>query len=130
MQTVQTIEEIITNLQTLHSYALSEDAREQTFHHNLLRRGNNFIVAEVNGQLFFGPSRFVGYADNSINNHTEDDNGIDGRETNRAIDAILGVHRLSPLCEYAYTARCAELKLTPASRQREYWLYRQDEYVR
>ena len=127
MDTIQTIEDVMTNLRVFHAYATSPDPTEQTFYHNLLRRGNNFVVAELNGQVFFGPSRFIGYTNNTIHHHTDDESGVDGRETNRAVDRLFGAHHPSQLCEYAYQARCAELGLTAAGRVREYWFYRIEE---
>ena len=120
MDTIQTIEDVMTNLCVLHAYATSPDPTEQTFYHNLLRRGDNFVVAELNGQVFFGPSRFIGYTNNTIHHHTDDESGVDGRETNRAVDRLFGAHHPSQLCEYAYQARCAKLGLTAAGRVREY----------
>lgn len=124
MQPVQAIAKIIANLQLLDQYALSSDSATQEFYHNLMRLGNNFVVAEIDGQVFFGPSRFIGYAGNDIHKHTADASGIDGRVTNRAIDSLLGVHGRSQLLEYAYQGRCAELDIKPAQREREFWHYK------
>jgi GTPase subunit of restriction endonuclease len=72
--------DVIKNIFTLYSYILSEQQEVRMFAGERLKRGSWYIVEKIGNQLFFAPSRFVGYKDNSIEKYN-DDRG-DGRYTN------------------------------------------------
>ena len=73
-----------------------------------------------------GPSRFVGYRNNSMKLHLKNDDK-DGRETTPAIDAVLKNHsELDPVIEELYITHCEELDFTALptgafGSKRKYW---------
>src|SRR5262245_13347705 len=80
--------DIEANLRQLEAYLRSPDASDRDFAEELIRNGRCFVVAGDGGQHLFGPSRFVGYANNTRTAHSGNDDK-DGKETNPAISAVL-----------------------------------------
>jgi hypothetical protein len=89
MRTVINIKELIENIKTLSNYIKSKKDPEYDFGYNLVKRGTCFIAVNKDGSYEFYPSRFIGYAGNSMDNH-QNNKYKDGRETNQAISIILG----------------------------------------
>ncbi|MBI4652591.1 hypothetical protein HY745_15220 [Candidatus Desantisbacteria bacterium] len=88
MPVVKTLDDIMRNLETLENYRQSTDNAERKFYKGLLRRGKWFVVYECRYHILIGPSRFVGYANNSKKVH-ENNTYKDGRETNPAIEVAI-----------------------------------------
>ena len=88
MKIVSNFNELITNSQTLDGYLRSQVDPEYDFALNLIKKGTCFVAVGVSGAYKFYPSRFIGYADNSMDAHL---NNVekDGKETNPAISKIL-----------------------------------------
>ena len=76
------------NMNIFDSYLSSENVQEKEFAVNLLTRGHDFIYRIIDGQYRFYPSRFIGYANNTLENHTLDKG--DGRRTNARLNKIVG----------------------------------------
>jgi hypothetical protein len=109
MRLVQSLSEIKKNMSTLDSYLDSKRESEYSFALKLVKKGTCFIAAKTDGKYRFYPSRFIGYADNTMSNHLNNDKK-DGRETNPAITQIL--HRelsFNAELEKAYRAYCEHL---------------------
>ena len=88
METVTSRKEVYTNLFTLYGYLNSENDDEQAFSKSLLKNGGVFYALKVSDRYLFGPSRYVGYSNNSMTKHI----GFltkDGRETNHALLAFM-----------------------------------------
>lgn len=89
MKLVQTKQEIKRNIDQLEEYQRSHKLHEVTYYEERIKRGICFVVSEHNAQLVFSPSRFVGYANNTIALH-DDNQSRHGAVTNAAISRILG----------------------------------------
>jgi hypothetical protein len=102
---VRTLAEIEENLLRLDAYLASADLDERDFARALVRRGRCFVVAHRYDGGLFGPSRFVGYRQNSRAAHAANDDK-DGRETNPAITAIFGPRMEDAELEEEYRLFC------------------------
>ena len=89
MKLVQTKQEIERNIDQLEKYRHSHNEHELAFYKPTIKGGICFVGSEHNGELVFGPSRFVGYANNTMVLH-KDNEDKHGRDTNAAISRILG----------------------------------------
>jgi hypothetical protein len=124
MPVVTSLAEIRANLDQLEAYLHSNDSGEREFARELVRNGRCFVViGEGEGRLF-GPSRFVGYANNTMVAHATNDDK-DGKETNPAISEILqsGPEDRADL-EVGYRAFCQRLGIVVreyTTVTRKYW---------
>ncbi len=125
MDTIQTRAELMQNLATLERYMGSADTEEREFHKGLVKNGICFVAYEKNGRHLFAPSRFVGYAHNTMTQH-RDNEFKDGKETNPAIDKILGRCSVSNTMNGLYVKYCSELGFVARERgtygkERKFW---------
>jgi len=137
---VESREDIIKNIRTLERYRNSKNKEENEFYKQTIGKGFCFVVLEVNGKLYFGPSRFVGYMNNTMEEHLKkrqagDEMVVfegkeryqrDGRDTNPRIDRILiGKHKNNVAMESEYLKFCEINGIKPANRDnnggRKYW---------
>ena len=81
---VEKREDVIKNLQTLKD-ALSND---NTDARSIIEKGRCFAYEEIDGEIFFAPSKFVGYKDNTVNQCISRRDNRDGRETNPVLENI------------------------------------------
>lgn len=80
-------EDIITNIKTLYSYLNGEQSDEyKNWAIEKMARGKNFVVEIINSKIYFAPSRFVGYRNNTKEKHEE--NHGDGRLTDEKISVF------------------------------------------
>ena len=73
------------NILTLYSYLQNEE--EEYYYEwakERLSQGRNFVVEAIDGKLYFAPSRFVGYKQNSLEKH-ENNSGKSGTETDKEL---------------------------------------------
>ena len=63
--------DVIKNIYTLYSSLRSKLEEERDWALNRFKRGKWYIVEPFGNMLFFAPSRFVGYKNNDITKHTE-----------------------------------------------------------
>jgi putative restriction endonuclease len=118
LETVQDWNQIETNLLKLDEYKKSAKSKE--YYSGLIQRGKNFVVFSDNGKLLFGPSRFVGYIDNSIASH-ENNGDKDGGVTDKAIIKLLGTPVNSEWLEEEYLKFCKLLGIKTYNKKRVYW---------
>ena len=88
MKCVQSLEEIKQNMLVLDNYLDEKHESEYSFALNLIKKGTCFIAVKTEIGYRFYPSRFIGYADNTMNRHL-DNTEKDGKETNPAISKVL-----------------------------------------
>ena len=88
METIEKECELMKNLKRIDEYLVSINDQEYSFAINLVKKGTCFVVIKVNTSYKFYPSRFVGYKDNSMDQHLENERR-DGGKTNSAISKIL-----------------------------------------
>lgn len=69
MRTVQSLDEIKNNINVIDDYLKSIDNDKISFAKRLIKRGICFIVVEYKNEYRFYPSRFIGYANNNMDNH-------------------------------------------------------------
>ncbi|WDQ35768.1 HNH endonuclease [Paenibacillus marchantiae] len=113
------LDHLLINIKTLLSYSTSSEKSKQKFYLDLVKNGQCYVVAEVNGSLTFTPSRFAGYIDNNFEEH-DGDRGHGGR-TNTAIKKILGNEYYIEEVENEFLEFCNKLNVKPAKKKRRYW---------
>lgn len=127
MKTISNFNEIMTNIQTLDRYLYSQVDPEYDFALNLIKRGTCFVAVKDSDTYRFYPSRFIGYTDNSMDAHLNNDTK-DGKETNPAISKILGGKPLSdPALNQEYAKYCEALGFAPRDKgtfgtERKFWV--------
>lgn len=84
-------EDVIKNIKTLYAYAQSEKVEYREWAEARYAQGTWFVVEKIEDQLYFAPSRFVGYKNNTLQKHI-DAHG-DGTETNRILDGKLKLYK-------------------------------------
>ncbi len=123
MRAIETEEEIKENLSTFEDYLCEGSYEEQQFAHDLIRRGSCFVAYQINSELRFSPSRYVGYASNTMQMHNQNDDK-DGKETNAAINKIVGYTlNSSEEIEVEYLRFTYELGIEPNNKKRKYWKF-------
>ncbi|WP_312644838.1 hypothetical protein [Hydrogenoanaerobacterium sp.] len=127
MKTVSNLNELITNIQTLDGYLNAQVDPEYDFALNLIKNGTCFVAMEDSSVYRFYPSRFIGYADNSMDAHL---NNVekDGKETNPAISRILGAKpSVNSILNKEYARYCETLGFEPRYKgafgsERKFWV--------
>lgn len=78
---ITTKEDVIENIKTLYGYMENiSDTETYNWATNILRKGRIYVVEIIGSKLYFAPSRFVGYKDNTAKKHQN--NHGDGKQTN------------------------------------------------
>ena len=74
-------EDVVKNIKTLYSYlGNTDDAETYKWATGILKNGRIYVAEIIDSKLYFAPSRFVGYKDNTAEKHQ--DNHGDGNQTN------------------------------------------------
>jgi 5-methylcytosine-specific restriction enzyme A len=129
METIKSIHDLYDNLVTFESYRYS--AKYSYEYLKFLKRGTCFVIWQDGDKVLIGPSRFIGYLNNTIEKH-ENNEKKDGRITNPAISNILNVAPLiNEAAEQLYVNHCHELGIETNSTgafgvTRKYWLVNLD----
>jgi 5-methylcytosine-specific restriction enzyme A len=125
---VRKIEEVIENIITLNNYKTGDET-EREFLRGRTKNGKLFVVLKKNGQYLFSPSKFAGYRGNNKSIHLADLENRDGRNTNKALDKLLGKHldfqdSRHAKIDAAFLQYCQNLELEPSKhhRPRRYWI--------
>ena len=131
MKFIETLKDLQVNLDTLENYLNSPLVKEREYALDRVKLGTCFVVYEINGQKHFAPSRFIGYKDNTMGKHDNND-AKDGRETNPAITRVLKTADAScslgndELLDDSYKAYCIKLGIKPKENgafgvERKFW---------
>lgn len=81
---IETREDIVQNIKTLYSYLDGKvDSEHKDWAIQRMSQGKNYVVEVVDSQIYFAPSRFVGYVDNTMEKHEA--NHGNGTETDNKI---------------------------------------------
>ena len=75
--------DVVKNIYTLYSYANSSEAEDKEWAIQRFSKGKWFVVEPFANTLFFAPSRFVGYKNNTREKHIS--NYGDGTQTNKKL---------------------------------------------
>ena len=86
-----------------------------------IARGRVFVSYKVNGEYHFAPSRFVGYKDNTLLKH-QNNQEKDGKKTTPAITHILDSRIYDSRLDKAYLNYCEWLGVTPSKNKRSFWV--------
>ena len=77
-------EDIVQNIKTLYSYLDGKvDCEHKDWAIQRMSQGKNYVIEVVDSQIYFAPSRFVGYVDNTMEKHEA--NPGNGTETDNKI---------------------------------------------
>jgi 5-methylcytosine-specific restriction protein A len=125
---VETVDEILVNVSTLHRYA-SGSAAEREFHRRTIKNGKVFVALAGPDGYLFAPSRFAGYRSNNLD-HKDDLDNRDGRTTYKCMDKLLGPVRGQGDVGYAeihraYYSYCSSFGIVPSADmdiKRRYWV--------
>ena len=118
-------EDIQKNFETLEQYKDSTDLAEKKFFSQLILNGICFMVIRNDDKILFGPSRFIGYHNNTIISHKS--SKIYGPETNEAISQLLGYNPIEDdEVDELYSKYCYEIGINPRAAgsfgiSRKYW---------
>ena len=67
---IETREDIVQNIKTLYSYLDGKvDSEHKYWAIQRMSQGKNYVIEVVDSQIYFAPSRFVGYVDNTMEKH-------------------------------------------------------------
>jgi hypothetical protein len=127
MNFISNMEELEENLKRLERYRYSDDQSEQKYYLNRIKLGTCFVVFQGKGKLLLGPSRFLGYRNNTIALHMQNDEK-DGRKTNPVITKILQIPpKYNEHLENLYREHCQQLGFTANPKgtrgvTKKYWL--------
>lgn len=101
--------EILNNAVLLDAYISKGSLQEKEFALALIKKGTCFIAIKKGNSYKFYPSRFIGYANNNMDAHLNNEHK-DGRKTNPAISNILNCDPAFNLeLEKEYEIYCEQL---------------------
>lgn len=66
---IESRSDVIQNIRTLYAYLSDNDDDTVLWASSILKNGRNYVIEVLDNHVFFAPSRFVGYKDNSIEKH-------------------------------------------------------------
>ena len=134
METINTTEELIENLNKLEFYLTSNDEGLTETTVDLIKNGICFLAYQVDDEIRFAPSRFIGYKKNSIEKHNRN-LGKHGSITNNVISKILSSQPLTnKKLEAEYKKYCLNLGITPNrtgsfGHERKYWILKMESEI-
>ena len=126
MDVVKSMDEIRINMKTMDSYIIKADNPEYIYALSLISKGICFVADDSTGKFRFYPSRFIGYANNTMSKH-ECNSSKDGRVTNPAISKVLNQKpEADSEMEIAYKEYCKSLGIQVKEKgsfgvSRKYW---------
>lgn len=131
MKLVSNLEQILQNIKTVENYLTNGNTDDQLKMTAFIKRGTCFVAYQIENEIKFAPSKFLGYVDNSLKKHIPSKS--DGRETNKMIISILeSKPLLNEKLEKKYISYCKKIGLEPKKKgafgaDRKYWLLRLNE---
>ena len=128
METIKTIEDLKSNLELVEMYLSEGTDKERQDINKLISGGFCFVVYKINNEYRFVPSRYIGYYDNDLERHNN--NNKKGDETNFAISRLVKnpKNKLKKLIkdeflDIKYLEYCKGLGIKPHDKKRKYWLF-------
>lgn len=126
MEFVKSIDDIKKNMRTIDEYLDKRRDPEYSYALSRIKRGLCFIAVETKEGYCFYPSRFMGYAENTMSKH-QNNTEKDGRKTNPVIFQILNKKPSEQIeLECAYVEYCERLGIVVKDKStfgkpRKYW---------
>lgn len=117
---IETREDIISNIETLYSYLHGDSGDEcMLWAVDRLKRGKNMVVEVINNHIFFAPSRFVGYINNTKDKHEENHgNGTDTDNVLKEFYNKIQDGRLDAVLQRELS------KYNESSAEKSYWIHK------
>lgn len=117
---IETREDIISNIETLNSYLHGDSGEEcMLWAVDRLKRGKNMVVEVINNHIFFAPSRFVGYINNTKDKHEENHgNGTDTDNVLKEFYNKIQDGRLDAVLQRELS------KYNESSAEKSYWIHK------
>lgn len=120
MDLITNTEQLIKNIETIENYLTEGDEEEQYKASCLIKKGSCLISYNIDNEVRFAPSRFLGYIDNTLSRHIR--SPVDGSKTNVEINRILDRKPLPDQeLEIKYTSYCANLGFTAENKKHKFW---------
>ena len=115
---IETREDIVSNIRTLYSYLYGESGEDcRLWAIDKLKRGKNMVIEIIDNQICFGPSRFVGYVDNTKEKHEiNHGNGTDTDNKMKLFYQKVSDERLDALMQSELS------KFDVSSGSKKYWI--------
>ena len=109
-------------MRVLDAYLRSSKKEERDFVKDLVRKARCIVVGSRGGEILVGPSRFVGYLNNTLLKHQKN-LYKDGKETNPAISRALGQQLVEDqTLEEEFSAFCRKQEIHKIAQvRRTYW---------
>lgn len=122
MEFVKSIDDVKKNMRTLNEYLDKRCDPEYSFAIKLIQGGKCFIPIKADVGYRFYPSKFIGYAKNTMKRYKNNEDG-DGRDTNRVLDKILNEKAAKHFeFESEYIKYCERLGIKKIYKNsRKYW---------
>ena len=109
MNTIKNKAELMTTIKTVENYISSKTEPQYGFALDLIKKGVCFVALKSMHGYKFYPSRFIGYLNNTMDEHLNND-AKDGKEINPAISLILGGKPVvNPTVNVEYEKYCEKL---------------------
>ena len=120
---IKTRDDLKFNLEQIEAYLNDSDESILQDMKGYIRRGKDFVVYKYYGKYHFAPSRFVGYINNTLETHHENDNKH-GWKTYSSITSVLG-HKCyyNKKIEQLFIEYCEYLGIVPYNKKRMYWMF-------
>ena len=123
---VTSVEEIITNIKTIEAYLHSDNKVEKEFAADLVQKGRTILVYKVNGENHFAPGKFLGFKNNSMALH-KDNESKEVRDAGPAITSLMGKPFTTDTIDKSFVAYAQGLKLKAHNSKRKYWRVRDEQ---
>lgn len=126
MELISNQKQLMNNIETLENIIAEGSESEKGEAIALVKRGTCLVAYQIENEIRFAPSRFIGYKDNKLKSHFIS-KSKDGRKTNKAINEIFGVQPSHcKELEEKYIQYCIRLGIKPNSKgtfgaERKYW---------
>lgn len=132
MKLIQDSTQLKQNIEKIENYLSNGTEQQKTETIKLIKRGTCFIAYSTGKELRFAPSRFLGYVDNTISKHKNNENK-NGGVTNNAISEILEAEpKQNSRLEKEYFEYCKKIGIVPSKSgafgaTRKFWSFKLDQ---
>ena len=122
---VSSVQEIIANIKTIEGYLNSTNKVEKEFAADLVQKGRTVLVYKVNGENHFAPGKFLGFKNNSMALH-KDNESKEIRDASPSIISIMGKPFSTETIDNSFIVYTQSLKLKAHNSKRKYWRVRDE----
>lgn len=117
---IENYEQLLHNIESIENALVHDNDEIRSEAAKLIKRGKCFVAYEVDKEVRFAPSRFLGYENNRIFKFSP--NEVDGRDTNDVINDILEEKPIPNIpLDKKYIEYCKKLGIPIESKIRKFW---------